>query len=91
MADLHKLKQIIDLKYTGTLQEWQLSSVKRSEEIVIFAQYRWASILIQRQWKKIYAKKLNAAYTIQKYWRHAITNPTHKVCRQRLHWEFQNL
>jgi hypothetical protein len=32
MADIHKLKHIIDLKYTGTLQDWQLSSVKRSEE-----------------------------------------------------------
>jgi hypothetical protein len=36
-------------------------------------------------------KRDKSAQTIQKTWRHSITNPTYKVCKKRLLFEFSEL
>ena len=86
-----KVRTNIMYEYQGCRWQWIMADLERSEELVKYSQYKWAYDIIQYQWKKIYSIKCNAAYKIQKHWKYAITNPSYKVCQNRLQWEFNNL
>ena len=49
------------------------------------------SMLLSNQELDNIIKRDKSAQTIQKAWRHSITNPTYKVCKKRLLFEFSEL
>ena len=46
---------------------------------------------IQRTFKLWYKKRCNAAWKIQKTWRHVIADPSYAQCKKRLNREFSTL
>ena len=43
------------------------------------------------EWNLLITNRYNAACVIQKYWRQAISDPNHKVCRNRLMREYSEI